>query len=141
MKAIKNHALSIISHAVLPLLLLLTACHESLEDRAAREAREYTQKNCPTPVINNIRTDSLTCDKATRTIGYWYTMCGTADNAEQVKAQHEKLKDILLEGLKASTQLKIYKDAGFNVRYVYHSQKAPRQVLLDATFSKKDYKQ
>lgn len=139
MKAIKNHALSIISHAVLPLLLLLTACHESLEDRAAREAREYTQKNCPTPVVQNTRTDSLTVDKATRTIGYWYTLCGKADNPEGVKNQQQKLRGVLLSGLKASTQLKLYKDAGFNIRYVYHSEKNPKLVLLDFTFSQKDY--
>lgn len=139
MKAIKNHALSIISHAVLPLLLLLTACHESLEDRAAREAREYTQKNCPTPVVQDTRTDSLTVDKATRTIGYWYTLCGKADNPEGVKSQQQKLRGVLLSGLKASTQLKLYKDAGFNIRYVYHSEKNPKLVLLDFTFSQKDY--
>ena len=130
-----------IKHYAFPLALLATlaACHESLEDRAAREAAEYTKKNCPTPVVQQTRTDSLTFDKATRTIGYWYTLCGSADNAEQINTQQEKLRGILLDGLKGSTQLKIYKDAGFNVRYVYHSEKDPKTVLLDYTFSRKDY--
>ena len=34
-------------------LLTFTACHhETIEERAAREAKEYTQKMCPTPVVN-----------------------------------------------------------------------------------------
>ena len=28
---------------------LLVSCTESLEDKAAREAKEYTEKYCPTP--------------------------------------------------------------------------------------------
>jgi len=30
--------------------VLFAACHEDLADRAAREAKEFTEKNCPTPV-------------------------------------------------------------------------------------------
>lgn len=120
-------------------IFALTACHESLEDRAAREAKTFTEKNCPTPVKDNTRTDSLTFDKATRTIAYWYTLCGSADNAEGLQQQKEKLISVLREGVKASTQLKAYKDEGFSMRYVYHSEKAPKEVLLDVTFTEKDY--
>ena len=118
---------------------MLTACHESLEERAEREAKEFTEKNCPTPVRENTRTDSLTYDKESRTIGYWYTLCGQADNAEAIEADKEKLVGILRNELKASTQMKAYMDAGFGIRYVYHSEKNPQQVLLDVVFSEKDY--
>ena len=118
---------------------LLTACHERLEDRAAREATEYTQKNCPSPVRDNTRTDSLTFDKATKTLGYWYTLCGNADNAEGINQQKEQLINTLRTGVRQSTQLKTYKEAGFNIRYVYHSEKNPQEVLLDVTFTEKDY--
>ena len=37
---------------------LLVSCTESLEDKAAREAKEYTEKYCPTPYVNDSRTDS-----------------------------------------------------------------------------------
>ena len=30
---------------------LLVSCTESLEDKAAREAKEYTEKYCPTPYV------------------------------------------------------------------------------------------
>ena len=109
---------------------MLTACHESLEERAEREAKEFTEKNCPTPVRENTRTDSLTYDKESRTIGYWYTLCGQADNAEAIEADKEKLVGILRNELKASTQMKAYMDAGFGIRYVYHSEKNPQHFIL-----------
>ena len=44
------------------LVSLLASCTESLEDKAAREAKEYTEKYCPTPYVNDSRTDSATFD-------------------------------------------------------------------------------
>ena len=46
--------------------LSLTACKKSIEDKAAEEARAYTQKFCPTPVYNLTRTDSLGFDRIAR---------------------------------------------------------------------------
>ena len=34
---------------VIMLAMTLAACHESIEDRAEREAREFTRRFCPTP--------------------------------------------------------------------------------------------
>ena len=39
--------------------VMLCGCHESMEQRAQREAREFTKKYRPTPVQNNFRTDSV----------------------------------------------------------------------------------
>lgn len=120
-------------------IILLAGCHESLEERAARETRDFTEKNCPTPVRDNTRTDSLAFDKATRTLTYYYTLCGQADNADAVARQKEKLTSILRESVRNATQIKAYKDAGFNIRYVYHSEKDPKKILFDNTFTTKDY--
>jgi len=37
------------------MLALCSSCHRSLEDRAAQECKEYTEKKCPTPVVDNVR--------------------------------------------------------------------------------------
>ena len=81
-------------------LLLLTACQETLEDRCARECKEYTQKKCPVLVTNGVTLDSMTFNTAA---------------------------------------LKLYKDAGYSFRYVYHSSKEKGTRVLDTTFRKKDY--
>ncbi len=51
---------------------LLVSCTESLEDKAAREAKEYTEKYCPTPYVNDSRTDSATFDKSTKSLHLLY---------------------------------------------------------------------
>ena len=38
---------------------LLLSCQESLEDKCAREAKEYTEKKCPAPIGENIVIDSI----------------------------------------------------------------------------------
>ena len=84
---------------------MLTACHESLEERAEREAKEFTEKNCPTPVRENTRTDSLTYDKESRTIGYWYTLCGQADNAEAIEGAKGFYTNESLQGCRFRNQV------------------------------------
>ena len=50
--------------------LLLTGCQETLEERGAREARDYTEKHCPAPVARDVTMDSMTFDKSTNTFSY-----------------------------------------------------------------------
>ena len=59
--------------------IILAACQESLEDRCAREAEEYTRKNCPVKLDNTTTLDSMTFERATHTIHYYYLMTGIAD--------------------------------------------------------------
>ena len=67
--------------SLIPLLLsLLMSCQESMEDKAARAAADYTRKYCPTPVINYTRTDSVSFNKSTRTYTYIWGMCGEKDD-------------------------------------------------------------
>lgn len=115
-------------------LALMASCTESLEDKAAREAKEYTEKVCPTPYINDGRTDSASFDKATRTYTYYMSLRGKADNALLIKSNKKKLHDIQKTSLDNNPGLKKYKEAHFTFRMIYHSAKNPKEVLLDDTF-------
>ena len=64
------------------LVSLLASCTESLEDKATREAKEYTEKYCPTPYVNDSRTDSATFDKSTKTYVYYISLRNKADNKQ-----------------------------------------------------------
>ena len=121
------------------LLLSLSACHKSLEDRAAQECKEYTEKKCPTPVVNDTRMDSMVFEPSSRTIHYYYSLVGNADNEQAVNAKKSELRKALSDALKADTGTKGYKDAGFNFRYTYRSGKTPSTVLLDEKYTEKDY--
>jgi hypothetical protein len=117
--------------------LFLTACQESLEDRCAREAKEFTRKNCPSKIEKNINIDSLTFERETHTLHYYYTFTGNADR-EGVMEEINGL-DILKENLKNSTAMKVYKENHYNFTYTYHSEKDPKKVLLEVTLTDKDY--
>lgn len=120
--------------------VLLASCHESLADKAARQCREFTEKNCPRQLQNGMVYDSLTFDRQTQTIHYWYTISGKADNAELIKRQRQSLRSTLLESIKEDVQSVKYKDAGFGFAITCHSAKSPTEVLLDEHFTVKDYK-
>jgi len=118
-------------------MLLFTACQESLEERCARECKEYTKKKCPVLVAKDIYLDSLTFTPEERMLSYYYTVEGLLDDAEALR-QHD-IRGMLLKELKKSTGDKLYKDAGFSFRYVYFSGKQKGTQLIEATFHKNDY--
>ena len=119
------------------IMLLLTACQESLEDRCARETKEYTRKNCPAKMDNNIILDSLTFEKETHTLHYHYKLTGFADQDSIVK--NIDAVNILKKELRNTTTLKLYKDNHYRFAYTYRSEKDPKKVLLDFVFTDKDY--
>ncbi len=125
---------------IFPLLLsalVLTACQESLEERCAREAKEFTEKQCPSQIAANMVIDSLVFEPASHTLKYCYTLESVLDNAEQLQ-QHD-LRAMLLKELRNTTQMKLYKDAGYTFRYVYYSKAHPGQMLFETTLKEKDY--
>ncbi|MBR2151115.1 MAG: hypothetical protein IKH01_10410 [Prevotella sp.] len=118
-------------------LLALSACQESMDERCAREAREYTKKKCPVLITRGVTIDSMVFYPDTRTIAYYYTAEGVIDDAEALK-KHD-LRGIMLKELRNSANLKDYKEAGYNFSYIYYSTKNKGTRLFEATFQKKDY--
>ena len=120
-------------------IVSMSSCHhDSLEDRAEKLTKDYTERYCPTPVQNMQRTDSITFDRSTHTFNYYYTLSGKADDAKVIAKNKGKLNKELLRQLKDNTSYKVFKEAGFNFHYVFRSQ-ANGKVLLESNFTKKLY--
>ena len=119
--------------------LVLVACNESLEDRAEREAREYTARYCPTPVVNNSRTDSVAFDKATKTYTYFCTLTGEYDSAEFIAQYGDELNIRLAQTIADDASIEKLKAAGFRFRFVIHSEAAPEIVLYERTITAEEY--
>ena len=117
--------------------LLLTACQESFEDRCAREAKEFTLKKCPARINTTTTIDSMTFDKQTLTVCYYYTLSGNADNAMAIKQANPR--ETLLNEVKNSVALKGAREHGYNIRYIYYSEANKGLVLFEATFNPNDY--
>lgn len=118
----------------LALSALTTGCTESLEEKAAREASEYTQKMCPTPFVNDSRTDSATFDANTKTFVYYISLRGVADNADIIQTHRQKLRDAQKASLDNNPSLKLYKDNHFSFRFIYRSYSQKEKVLMDERF-------
>jgi len=117
--------------------LLFVACQESLEDRCAREAKEYTRKNCPLKMEDNTILDSLAFERSTHTLHYYYKLTGVAD--QDSIANNIDAVNVLKNELKNTTTLKLYKDNHYRFAYTFRSEKNPDKILIDVVFTDKDY--
>ena len=117
--------------------ILLVGCRESLEDRCAREAKEYTEKNCPSKIDKNVILDSMAFERDTHTLHYDYTLTGFADR-DSVMEEIDAV-GALREDLKNSTTLRVYKENKYRFAYTYHSEKDPKKIRLEVVFTDKDY--
>ena len=128
---------TLIAAAVMMAATVLSACQETLQERCAREAREYTERKCPVAVGKDIIMDSMYFVPATNTICYSYTLHGELDDSTVF--QNTNPRQLLLHDLRNATGMKLYKDAGYSMRYIYYSAKNKGTKLVDETFTKKDY--
>ena len=118
-------------------VLILTACQESLEDKCARECVEFTKRKCPSKVAPEMIIDSMGFDRTSHTISHYYKLTGASDRADSYPK--DKAKELLKNELKNTTQVMTYKEAGYNFRYIYYSEKNPQTVYLDILLTEKDY--
>lgn len=121
------------------MLLLITSCHKSIEERAEKEAKEYTEKYCPTPVNNFTRTDSVVFYKETRTYHYYCSFTDRMDDEKIIEQNRKRIDEDLLNAIKESTALKQYKEAGFIFAYTCHSNKNPEKVLFKGIYTPTNY--
>lgn len=114
---------------------IVTSCTESIEDKAVREAKEYTEKYCPTPIINGSSTDSTVYEQSTKTYIYYITLSGSADKPEIIAKNRKLLHDTQKQALNNNPGIKKYKEAGINFRFIYRSASHKDSVLIDETFN------
>ncbi len=116
-------------------ILLAASCRqETLEDRAERDAKEYTHKYCPTPTINHTRTDSVTFNRATHTYTYYCTFSNVMDNEEIIEQNKDKISEMLAASITENTNMKPYIHAGFRFSSISHSDKNPQTESLEVKF-------
>lgn len=121
--------------------LLITACTGiTPEEYAKQQAKAFTEKNCPSPVKNDIRTDSLVFEENTRTLHYYYSLFGALDNPDSLKGRGDGMRDRMLQSLKkAGNNMDEFKKAEMNFKYTYHSSSKPDTVLFEAVFRPSEY--
>ena len=120
--------------------IVLTSCQESLEERAAREAREVTEAKCPMPIGNNMYLDSIVFDIPSLTQTQYFRFIGDTDNDSMVVSMKDTdLKGAFVQELKNTPNYKTLMKRGANFRYIYRSSKNPEKVYFDFIINKADY--
>ena len=121
--------------------LVITACTGRItpEEYAKQQAKAFTEKNCPSPVKNDIRTDSLVYEEDTRTIHYYYSLFGMLDNPDSLKGRGDGMRERMLQSLKRTGSNDEFKKAEMNFKYTYHSSSNPDTVLYEVTFHPSEY--
>jgi hypothetical protein len=119
-------------------ILMLAACQESLEQRAQRTLKEYSDKNCPQQITETIILDSCAFETDTQTLHYYYTFMGPMDN-DSIATKGEAMRSLLLESVKNDPTTRIYKEAGYSFKYTYFSQKHRNLLRFETIITAKDY--
>lgn len=117
---------------------ILLSCQESMEERAAREAREMTQTRCPMPVGDNMFLDSVVFDIPSLTQTQYFRVFGELDNDSLFDTVDSRT--LLLNELKNTPGYRALMGRGVNFRYIYNSTKSPSKVILELTLTPEDYR-
>ena len=113
-------------------ILGLSGCFESMEDRATREAQEYTEKNCPTPPNNNAILDSLTFDKPTLTFCHHQKLIGPADvDASIFESKRLQMHQGLVHEVRGNLNYKIYIEEGYHFAFLCRSGSTGEVLFVD----------
>ena len=127
--------------AILCLMLaMMVGCQESLEDRAAREVDEYTQKYCPVQVSDNTFLDSMTFDKQTHTLVNHFSIKTDSTSQQRAIEKADMIKTQLTEDVRNDMSKKRFKEEGYSFRFVARSYEDKSLILYDTTIGPEDYK-
>ena len=118
--------------------MVLASCQENIEKRFEREAREFTEKQCPKKIHADIRIDSMSYSVDDRTFRYYYTLSGQMDNAEAMASQKATFREMLLNGVINSVETKKPKEEGVSFEYIYRSE-TTGEVMVSELFTREDY--
>ena len=111
----------------------------TFDDKISVDTKEFTQKNCPQELDSYTRMDSMSYDRKSRTINYYYAVKDLPDvDSIYTESTIEDFRSDLLEDIRTSIPLKEHKEEGISFRYVYVSS-TRGNVLMDITLTKEDY--
>ena len=117
--------------------LTFAACQESIEERAARDAREVTEKKCPMPIGDEGRVILERVEFDIPSLTWKEDML--LDLSEGSELNYTEIKQVLLNELKNTPSYKPYMTNGFNFQYIYCRMSNPKDTLINLTLTKADY--
>ena len=120
--------------------LMTSACTESFADRCRREAKEYTERECPRLEHQFVIMDSMTYADEPQGFTYHYRLTGDFDNPELLTSSIlDAFTEQMKQSLRENITLKSYKERNFTFTYRYFSDSTD-SLVLEARFGPEYYK-
>ena len=119
------------------LMTLFCSCQENFDKSLQREAREFTEKQCPQEVEEGTRLDSLVYSPASHTLTHYYSV--NHANERVLKDQTPLLHHILVQRTANDIVYKSVKDEDVTFKYVYYSQ-SKKTIVYETQVGPHEYK-
>ena len=123
------------------MLLAFTSCQERKADFFERDAREYTEKNCPQMLDEYTTLDSVVYVKEKDGAGdlvQYYSLNLNEAARQELMNQLGKLADMNLTAVRNSIVFAKHKEEGVSFTYIYHDATTGEKIV-EYHFTKKDY--
>ncbi|MCR5819583.1 MAG: hypothetical protein K6F94_01335 [Bacteroidaceae bacterium] len=135
----KTPNLILVSLGLFMISLLTVGCTESFADRCRREAREFTDKQCPHSVDAMTDLDSMVYVDEPQGFAYYYSLHGEADADSLITDDViEEFHTRLCKNLRNDISMKPYKERQFTFSYIYIS-KSTGKKMVDIELTPEDY--
>lgn len=133
-------------HSVFFLVLALvpiasTSCRETLDERLSRESKDFTKRYCPKQIDPNVVLDSVTYSPVSdneKAYEYHYSVRGDSSTIETLKQYESMLREGHQKGIRNTPDLKIIRDNGIPLRYIYRLQ-GNKKPFMEFSFDAEDY--
>lgn len=120
--------------------LAAVSCTESFADRCRREAKEYTERECPRLEHQFVIMDSMTYSDEPQGFTYHYRLTGDFDDPELLTPEIlSAFTEQMQQALRENLSLRAYKERDFTFTYRYLSDRTD-SLVLEACFGPEDYK-
>lgn len=137
---IKTHTKVLTFFLALMIVTIVSSCQESKMERFEREAKDYTERNCPQKLDSLVTLDSMVFrNDGTMDFIYYHSVNVSPIVEEAFKTRGEELRKSYLTSIRNSIDLRNIKDAGLNIVYVYYASDSPSKVLAKFRYTKEDY--
>lgn len=121
-------------------VLLLASCQEKRAQRFEREAREYTETNCPQQM------DAVTCldsivfvpNEQVGELVLYYSLQLTEEQRTEMMNKLGDINDMNLRLIRNSVPFTKYREAGISFTYIYHDATLGDKIV-EYHFTKEDY--
>ena len=130
-----------ISILFLVMLWAFTSCQERKADFFEREAREYTEKNCPQMLDKYTILDSVVYVREKDGAGdlvQYYTLNLNEEARNELMNQLGELAEMNLTAVRNSIVFAKHKEEGVSFTYIYHDATTGEKIV-EYHFTKKDY--